>query len=168
MPRLETRPAPSRAMAVVSPLLALALTVACGIALFALLGKDPMRGLAMFFVEPFRGAYALSEIGVKATPLMLIGLGLAVCYRANVWNIGAEGQFVLGAIGSGGLAMRMPAEAMIPKRRMQIPPITCTGIERMSAPTCGRNDMRTAITAAPPITQTEKTRVIAMTPMFSP
>jgi simple sugar transport system permease protein len=106
LPRLEARPAPSRAFAVASPLLALALTVACGIALFALLGKDPARGLAVFFVEPFRGAYALSEIAVKATPLMLIGLGLAVCYRANVWNIGAEGQYVLGAIFASGVALQ--------------------------------------------------------------
>ena len=78
--------------------------------MFALLGKDPARGLAMFFVEPFRGAYAVSELCVKATPLMLIGLGLAVCYRANVWNIGAEGQFVLGAIAASGVAMHAPPD----------------------------------------------------------
>ena len=106
MLRLEARAAPSRAMAIASPVLALAITVAVGIGLFALLGKDPARGLAMFFVEPFRGAYALSELAVKATPLMLIGLGLAVCYRANVWNIGAEGQYVLGAIAASGVALQ--------------------------------------------------------------
>jgi general nucleoside transport system permease protein len=105
MLRLEARPAPSKAMSLLSPVIALAITVVAGIALFALLGKDPSRGLAMFFVEPFRGAYAVSELCVKATPLMLIGLGLAVCYRANVWNIGAEGQFVLGAIAASGVAM---------------------------------------------------------------
>ncbi|HEY8973757.1 MAG TPA: ABC transporter permease [Burkholderiaceae bacterium] len=106
MLRLEARAAPSRAMSLLSPLLALAATVVIGIALFALLGKDPARGLAMFFVEPFRGAYAVSELCVKATPLMLIGLGLAVCYRANVWNIGAEGQFVLGAIAATWVALQ--------------------------------------------------------------
>ena len=106
MLRLEARPAPSRAMSVLSPVLALAVTVVVGLALFALLGKDPVRGLALFFVEPFRGAYALSELALKATPLMLIGLGLALCYRANVWNIGAEGQFVLGAIAASWVAMR--------------------------------------------------------------
>ena len=106
MLRLEVRPAPSRLMSMASPVLALAVTVLAGIALFALLGKDPSRGLAMFFVEPLRGAYAVSELCVKATPLMLIGLGLAVCYRANVWNIGAEGQFVLGAIAASGVAMQ--------------------------------------------------------------
>ncbi len=105
MLRLEARAAPSRWMSVASPLLALAITVVAGVALFLLLGKSPVRGLSMFFVEPFRGAYALSELAVKATPLMLIGLGLAVCYRANVWNIGAEGQFVLGAIAASGVAL---------------------------------------------------------------
>jgi general nucleoside transport system permease protein len=106
MLRLEARATPSKAMSLLSPLIALALTVVAGIALFALLGKDPGRGLAMFFVEPFRGAYAVSELCVKATPLLLIGLGLAVCYRANVWNIGAEGQFVLGAIAASWVAMQ--------------------------------------------------------------
>ena len=106
MLRLEPRPAPNRAMSLLSPLLALAVTVVIGVALFALLGKDPVRGLAMFFVEPFRGAYSISELCVKATPLMLIGLGLAVCYRANVWNIGAEGQFVLGAIAGTWVALQ--------------------------------------------------------------
>ena len=105
MLRLEARAAPSRAMSLLSPLIALAITVVVGIALFALLGKDPVRGLGMFFVEPFRGAYALSELAVKATPLLLIGLGLALCYRSNVWNIGAEGQYVLGAIAATGVAL---------------------------------------------------------------
>ena len=111
MLRLEARPAPSRAMSLLSPAIALVVTVLVGIALFALLGKDPARGLSMFFVEPFRGAYAVSELCVKATPLMLIGLGLAVCYRANVWNIGAEGQFVLGAIAASGVAMHASADS---------------------------------------------------------
>jgi simple sugar transport system permease protein len=93
-------------MSVLSPLFALGLTVLFGIVLFALLGKDPVRGLSMFFVEPFRGAYAVSEIAVKATPLMLIALGLAICYRANVWNIGAEGQYILGAIAAAGVALQ--------------------------------------------------------------
>jgi ABC-type uncharacterized transport system permease subunit len=102
---LEPRPEPSRAMAVASPLLALALTLLIGAALFALLGKDPVRGLQMFFHEPLKNGYALSELAVKATPLLLIALGLSVCFRANVWNIGAEGQFIVGAVAAGGVAM---------------------------------------------------------------
>ncbi len=106
MLRLETRPQPSRLMSLASPLLALAITVLVGMALFALLGKDPLRGLQLFFVEPVKSAYALSELSIKATPLVLIALGLAVCFRSNVWNIGAEGQFVVGAAAAGWMAMQ--------------------------------------------------------------
>jgi simple sugar transport system permease protein len=79
--------------------------VLIGVALFALLGKDPLRGLEVFFWEPLKSRYALGELMVKATPLLLIALGLAVCFRSNVWNIGAEGQFVMGAIAAGGVAL---------------------------------------------------------------
>ena len=105
MLKLEMRPEPSRLMSIASPLLALAITVVIGTALFVLLGKDPVRGLQVFFVEPVKSWYALSELAMKATPLLLIALGLAMCFRANVWNIGAEGQFILGAIAAGGVAM---------------------------------------------------------------
>ncbi len=98
MLKLEARPEPSRAMSIASPLIALAITVVIGTCLFLLLGKDPLRGLAVFFVEPVKSVYALTELAMKATPLLLIALGLAVCFRSNVWNIGAEGQFVVGAI----------------------------------------------------------------------
>ncbi len=106
MIRLEARAEPSRVMALASPLLALMLTVLIGVALFAWLGKDPLRALQMFFVEPLKSGYALSELSIKATPLIIIALGLAVCFRANVWNIGAEGQFVIGALAAGGVAMQ--------------------------------------------------------------
>jgi len=104
--KLEARPQPSQAMSMLSPLLALAITVLIGIGLFLLLGKDPVRGLQVFFVEPVRSLYALSELSIKATPLILIALGLAVCFRSNVWNIGAEGQFVVGALAAGWVAMQ--------------------------------------------------------------
>ena len=105
MLRLEARPQPSRLMALLSPLLALAITVVIGLVLFWLLGKDPLRGLQVFFVEPVKTGYGLSELALKATPLLLIALGLSVCFRSNVWNIGAEGQFIVGAIAAGGVAM---------------------------------------------------------------
>jgi general nucleoside transport system permease protein len=124
MLRLEARPSPSQAMSLLSPLIALAVTVLAGVALFALLGKDPSRGLAMFFVEPLRTAYSLSEVGVKATPLMLIGLGLAVCYRANVWNIGAEGQYVLGAMAATWVALHASADSS----RWIVVPILLAGV----------------------------------------
>ena len=105
MLKLEPRAQPSRAWTYGSPLLALAITVLIGMALFALLGKDPVRGLQVFFWEPLRSSYALGELLLKATPLLLIALGLAVCFRSNIWNIGAEGQFVMGAIAAGGVAL---------------------------------------------------------------
>ena len=105
MLRLEPRPQPSRWWTYGSPLLALLLTVVIGLALFALLGKDPLRGLLVFFWEPIKTPYALGELFVKATPLLLIALGLSVCFRSNVWNIGAEGQFVIGAVAASGVAL---------------------------------------------------------------
>lgn len=105
MLKLELRPQPSEVWRYASPVLALAITVFLGIGLFVLLGKDPLRGLQMFFWEPLKSAYALGELMVKATPLLIIALGLAVAYRSNVWNIGAEGQFVIGAVAATGVAL---------------------------------------------------------------
>lgn len=92
-------------MALLSPLLALAVTVLVGVLLFSLLGKDPVKGLSMFLWEPIKSSYALTELGVKATPLVLCALGLVVCFRANVWNIGAEGQLLAGAMAGGSVAL---------------------------------------------------------------
>jgi simple sugar transport system permease protein len=103
--RLEARPSPSLRWSVLSPVVALAVTVVVGGLLFLLLGKDPARVLWVFLVEPFNGTRALSELGLKSTPLILCSLGLALCFRSNVWNIGAEGQFLMGAIAGGGLAL---------------------------------------------------------------
>lgn len=103
--KLEARPQPSQFWAYGSPVLALVCTVAIGVILFTLLGKDPLKGLLVFFWEPIKSGYALGELMVKATPLLLIALGLAICFRSNVWNIGAEGQYILGAIGASGVAL---------------------------------------------------------------
>jgi len=105
MLRLEARPQPSALWSYASPVLALLVTVTMGVLLFTALGKDPVSALGVFFWEPIRSAYALGELAVKATPLLLIALGLAVCFRSNVWNIGAEGQYVLGAIAASGVAL---------------------------------------------------------------
>lgn len=103
--KLEARPQPSKAWGYGSPVLALLLTVLIGIVLFMALGKDPVRGLLVFFWEPIKSGYALGELVVKATPLLVIALGLAVCFRSNVWNIGAEGQYIIGAIAASGVAL---------------------------------------------------------------
>ncbi|WP_374664085.1 ABC transporter permease [Ramlibacter sp.] len=105
MLKLEPRPQASPFWSIASPLLALVITVVLGVILFAALGKDPVKGLAVFFWEPLSSPYRLGELMVKATPLLLIALGLAVCFRSNVWNIGAEGQFIIGAVLAGGVAL---------------------------------------------------------------
>lgn len=102
---LVPRAAPSRLLTWLSPLIALALTVACGMLLFALLGKSPLAALQVFFVEPLRTLRGVGEVLLKATPLILCAVGLALCFRANVWNIGAEGQLIAGALAGGGVAL---------------------------------------------------------------
>jgi simple sugar transport system permease protein len=103
--KLEARPQPSKAWGYGSPVLALLVTVVIGVLLFVALGKDPVRGLQVFFWEPVKNGYALGELVVKATPLLVIALGLAVCFRSNVWNIGAEGQYIIGAVAASGVAL---------------------------------------------------------------
>ena len=105
MLRLERRRRHSAAMLYLSPVLAVALTLASGLVIFTVLGKDPWLALYTFFVQPLTSVFGLTELAVKATPLVLIGVGLSIGFRANVWNIGAEGQLTIGAIFGGGLAI---------------------------------------------------------------
>ena len=121
MPRLEPRAQPSKLMSLLSPLLALAATAVLAALLFAALGKDPARGLAMFFVEPFSNLRQITGVVLKATPLVVIALGLAVCYRANVWNIGAEGQFLFGVVAGGGLALWLTSTGVQWPRALVLP-----------------------------------------------
>lgn len=95
---LEKRAERSKTMAWASPIIAVLATMITGGIVFAVLGKPPLKALWIFFFEPFSSLWSLEELVVKATPLILIGVGLSVAYRANVWNIGAEGQFTFGAI----------------------------------------------------------------------
>ncbi len=96
--KLEARGEDSRLIAYLSPILAATLTLLVGTSLFAMLGKDPLTTLYTFFVMPVSDLYGLSELGVKAAPILLCAIGLAICFRANVWNIGAEGQLLMGGL----------------------------------------------------------------------
>jgi len=102
---LERRAERSTAAAIASPLIAIALTLATMAILFAALGKNPITALSVYFVEPLTDSYSLVELAVKATPLVMIAVGLSLCYLANVWNIGAEGQFLIGAVCGSWLAV---------------------------------------------------------------
>ena len=105
MIRMTLRTQPSALMAFLSPLIALVVTALFGWVLFTWLGKDPMAGLRVFFVTPLSTPRGWSEVGLKMTPLLLCAIGLVICYRANVWNIGAEGQLVAGGIAAGAVAL---------------------------------------------------------------
>lgn len=95
---LERRPAHSALFSALSPFIALGLTVVAGAIIFTIMGKNPVAALYSFFIEPLTEVWSLHELAIKAAPLILIAVGLSVCFRSNNWNIGAEGQFVIGAI----------------------------------------------------------------------
>ena len=105
MLKMEKRPSPSTLMSWLSPVFAVLLTVLCGAILFLALGKNPLTGLAVFFIEPIKDLQGWAEVGVKVAPLLLIAVGLAICFRANVFNIGAEGQLVVGAMTGGAVGL---------------------------------------------------------------
>jgi general nucleoside transport system permease protein len=115
---LEARPSPSRLAIWLAPLLATAATIVVGFVVFGALGKNPVAALHAFFIEPIATRYGVAEWLLKASPLMLIATGLALGYRANVWNIGAEGQLTLGAIAGGGIALAVgeawPSAVLLP------------------------------------------------------
>ncbi|MEQ8657784.1 MAG: ABC transporter permease [Hyphomicrobiales bacterium] len=95
---LVKRDAPSSKMLVAAPFMALGLTVLTSGVMFAVMGFNPVAALYEYFIAPLTELWSVYELLLKAGPLILIALGLAVCYRANIWNIGAEGQFTMGAI----------------------------------------------------------------------
>lgn len=105
MPNLERRAQPSTLMMFASPLIAAVCMLISGYLLFSLMGKDPLVAFWVFFIQPLTTAYGVGEWLLKATPLILCGLGLAIGFRASVFNIGAEGQLTMGAIAAGGVAL---------------------------------------------------------------
>ena len=103
---LEKRAERSTTIALLSPLIAIVLTVVTMSILFALIGKNPLAALGVYFIDPLTDSYSLQEIAVKATPLVMIAVGLSLCYLANAWNIGAEGQFLIGAVAGSWIAVK--------------------------------------------------------------
>ena len=104
---LEPRLQPSKVMAYLSPVIAISLTLFVGVLLFTALGKSPAAAFHAFFIKPIDNWYGFGELLIKASPLALIALGLSVGFRANIWNIGAEGQLIVGAIAAGGVALAL-------------------------------------------------------------
>jgi simple sugar transport system permease protein len=106
--RFEPRGKVSVLWTYASPVLAIALTILGTGVVFWALGQAPGPAVYTFLVAPLVQAGGLSALAVKAAPLIMMGAGLALCYRASVWNIGAEGQFTIGAIFAGGFALAFP------------------------------------------------------------
>ncbi len=102
---LVKRQTPSKSMVYMSPLLALGLSLLAGIILFVIMDVSPLAALHAFFIEPVSSSYGVSELAVKATPLILIGVALAMGFKAGVWNIGAEGQLTIGGLCGGAVGL---------------------------------------------------------------
>ncbi len=100
--RLEKRREPSRVMLVLSPIAAVVATMIVGAIIFQAIGYDGPRAVADIFFTPVLAPYKWPDVAAKAAPLILIALGLTLGNQAKVWNIGAEGQYVLGALGGAG------------------------------------------------------------------
>jgi len=105
LPIIVSRPQSSNIMNLFVPIVAIVLTLITGSIIFSLMGFNPFFALHTFFISPISSAYGISELLVKATPLALIAIGLAFCFKNNIYNIGAEGQLTMGAIFGGGIGI---------------------------------------------------------------
>ncbi|HEY4202987.1 MAG TPA: ABC transporter permease [Devosiaceae bacterium] len=103
--KLEKRPAPSRLMLYLTPIGAVVATMIVGAIIFTLIGYNGLAAVYQVFVAPVVTSYKWQDLAVKASPLILIGVGLAVTNRAALWNIGAEGQYVVGALAGTGIGL---------------------------------------------------------------
>src|ERR1700750_3514476 len=103
---LEKRAERSNTIALVSPLIAIGMTIVTMSILFAVLGKNPIAALGVYFIAPLTDGYSLQEIAVKATPLVMIAVGLSLCYLANCWYICAEAPFLIRAVAGSWLAVK--------------------------------------------------------------
>ncbi|GGF72333.1 ABC transporter permease [Alteromonas lipolytica] len=121
---LELRPVPDYKWQYLSPLLATMLTLLSGWLLFAWLTDAPGHALYVFFIAGISDAFGLSEWLLKATPMLLCAYGLAICYRASLWNIGAEGQLLMGALVGSAVAL----EFLDSESSLAIPSVILAGM----------------------------------------
>jgi ABC-type uncharacterized transport system permease subunit len=103
--RLEKRHEPSRTMLYLTPVLAVLATAVVGAIVFSLIGYDGVGAVREIFLTPILNPLKWQDLAVKSAPLIIIAVGLSIGYRANVWNIGAEGQYVLGGLAATGVAL---------------------------------------------------------------
>ncbi len=103
--RFEKKLEPSRKMLFATPILVVVLTMILGAIVFSILGYDGLGAVREIFLTPLTNSLKWQDLAVKAAPLIIIGVGLSIGYRANVWNIGAEGQYIAGGLAATGMAL---------------------------------------------------------------
>lgn len=103
--KLEKRPEPSRLMLVVTPIASVLITMAIGVVVFDAIGINGFKAVVDIFLTPVLASYKWQDVAVKASPLIIIAVGLSIGNRAQVWNIGAEGQYIIGALCAAGVAI---------------------------------------------------------------
>src|ERR1700733_11772810 len=106
--RLEKRLAPSRFMQIATPIASVLLTMLLGAIIFQLIGFDGPRAIYETFITPIVASYKWQDVATKAAPLIIIALGLSLGNQAKIWNIGAEGQYIIGALAGAGVAFALP------------------------------------------------------------
>src|SRR6516162_102457 len=106
--RFEKRLAPSRLMLVATPIASVLLTMLLGAVIFQLIGYDGPRAIYETFITPIVASYKWQDVMIKAAPLIIIALGLSLGHQAKIWNIGAEGQYIIGALAGAGVALAFP------------------------------------------------------------
>ena len=114
---LEKRPQPSKLWTFATPVIAVILTMVCGGLLFAALGKNPFETIRTIFLDPLFSEFAWfyrPQLLIKGAPLVLIAIGLSFGFRAGIWNIGAEGQYIIGALCGAAVGLAFyPTESFI-------------------------------------------------------
>ena len=103
--RLEKKSEPSKLMLIVTPIAAVILTMVLGALIFSIIGYDGIGAVREIFLTPLTNSLKWQDLAVKSAPLIIIGVGLSIGYRANVWNIGAEGQYIVGGLAATGVAL---------------------------------------------------------------
>lgn len=105
---IEKRPQPSQTWAMATPVVAVLATMLFGGLLFMALGKNPVEAIRTIFYDPLFGEFSFyyrPQLLVKGAPLVLIAIGLSLGFKAGIWNIGAEGQYIMGAIVGAGVGL---------------------------------------------------------------
>jgi simple sugar transport system permease protein len=97
--------------AVGAPVGAVALALLVGAGLILIAGGDPVSAYSALITGAFGNELAIGQVLAQATPLVIIGLGLALAFRGGVWNIGAEGQLFVGALTGGAVAIELPVSS---------------------------------------------------------